>query len=129
MNKVKEEFHYKVKEIETGELYNCYILLDVADDEEGFGVVFGSDEEDETIAFGSGDLSTAVSRILFDCIVHEIQTHMKETGKGYLLNTNILDFYSLTTPYDWVNKEVASDKDAENNLVRIMAYIAVHYDI
>lgn len=127
MGKVKEEFHYKAKDVETGEVYECYLLRDVADDEEGYGVVIGSDESDETIALGFGQLNQTIAKLLFDCMVYEIENRLRVKGGDLILNDEAFEFDYLSSPYDWEDKEVGAHKATEKDLVKIMAYIVKYH--
>lgn len=62
-----------------GEEIELIVLLDVADDDEGYGVVFGDDTTDRTVAFGQGDLSFALADKLWASIVNELESYPEKT--------------------------------------------------
>lgn len=71
MGKVIEEAHFDAID-EQGEKYRIIVYRD-STDEEGYGVVFGSEETDRTIAFGHGMLARYMAIELYNAIVHELE--------------------------------------------------------
>lgn len=101
---------------QDGEEFSLIIQWDVADDEEGYGVVIGDDTTDETIAFGQGPLAYHLSGMLFDSVVNEIESSGDTVKERY-------DFDELESLYDWVKQEVLIDTNTSNDLQKILNYI------
>lgn len=123
VGKVKYEYHYDVVDQETNEGDTFYVLLDVADDEEGYGVVVGNWDTDETIAFGFGELNLSIAYMLFESIQEEIKNRIRIKGSTPIYMDEDFDFHYLESTYDWDTKEASKTAQMQKNLIRIMEYI------
>lgn len=114
MAKVKDT--YSKIFIQDGEEIRMIVQWDVADDEEGYGVVIGDETTDETIAFGQGPLAYLLSGKLYAAVVNEIES----SGDALKL---MYEHESLNSLYDWIRKEVLIDTETSNDLRKILEYI------
>ena len=121
MGKVKEEYHYDVH-IDDETVVRDYILFDVSDDEEGYGVVIGGDDDDYTIAFGQGRMAERMAYLLYCTIVDEIEGYIRIDGAI----TPYTPFYftRLGSPYDHETQQIARCPNTIQLLLEIIDYIA-----
>jgi len=121
MGKVKES--YRKSFTWQGEPSDSIVYLDVADDAEGYGVVFGGDETDRTVAFGEGEFALALAYNLFNAIRNELN-HYEE---GTDLVTIQFEHEQLESLYCWETKRLIPTYDYFKELVKIVTYIDKWY--
>lgn len=117
MAKVKDSFRKAFKD--NGEDVEVIVQWDVADDEEGYGVVIGSDTDDRTIAFGQGSLAYSLSHMLYQAIVNELEARNEELPEQFF------HCDKLESLYDWQEERVLTDSHYVAELQKIVDYIQI----
>ena len=116
MSKVKAE-HTRTF-MEQDKEVRIIILWDVADDQEGYGVVIGDNDTNVTLSFGNGPLAYHLSGMLYQAMCNEL-----DSIKGDVL-PKTFEFDHLNALYDWIQKEVPTlDGDTSTDLYNIINYI------
>lgn len=126
MSKVKEQFKFKMNDSAEGfDLGEGYILIDVADDAEGYGVVFGDGNTDRTIAFGQGEAGLRLATILFETMKNEIEAILEH--RGQITEVTEFMFEQLESPYDSDAEEMGASEESYQHFIDIIKYISIYH--
>lgn len=118
MAKVKEEFSKTFQSEDEG--VRVIILRDVSDDEEGYGVVIGDENTDQTVAFGHSDMGNKFSQYLFNAVVREVE-QSDDVEK--------LECFNLETLYDFEEKAILTSDEHFKEMHKITTYITKWLDL
>lgn len=121
MGKVKDEFIYPVHDSVTGEqISRGYILLDVADDAEGYGVVIGDDSTDRTIAFGEDGAAFGLALSLFNSMKNEVKATLDQGGQVTEKTEYMFD--KLESLYNFEDEQLSYEY-----MLDVIKYISIYH--